>query len=174
MALSVAQVILRQEIKLANARLSRLNAAGIKSPAAERALSAIGQKNFNLGKNPTLSKEMAIKRAVQKFLKADTSTVKGYKKYLEHREKGTIQHLQDIGTTAAPEQIKSTLAGAKTFGYYAEIYSITSDDVAIEFSRGANKGMTSADVEEEMQQKFGTNENLEFSEMDEDEDDYNF
>lgn len=172
MALSATQKLLRAEIKKANLRLSRLEAAGIKSPAAERALSAIGQKNFNLGKSPTLSKEMAIKRAIQKFLKADTSTVSGYKKYLKNREEGTLEHFRDIGTAAGDDQIKATLKGAETFAHYAEMYSISSDDVAIEFSRGANKGMTSADVEEEMQQKFGTNENLEFSEMDED--DYNF
>lgn len=174
MALSAAQKLLRAEIKKANLRLSRLQAAGIKSPAAERALSAIGQKNFNLGKNPTLSKEMAIKRAIQKFLKADTSTVSGYKKYLKKREKGAIEHFRDIGTAASDEQIATTLKGAETFAHYAEMYSISSDDVAIEFSRGANMGYTAADVESAMADKYAANSDIDYTEMDEAEDDYGF
>ena len=90
--LTAAQKELRALIKRANTRLKRLAAAGITSPAAERALSALGgATDFNLGKKPTKSREMAIARAVKKFLKAETSTVSGYKAVEKKRREGIVQ-----------------------------------------------------------------------------------
>lgn len=166
MALTAAQKELRRLIKRANTRLKRLTAAGIKSPAAERALAALGgAKDFNLGKNPSKSYEMLVKRVVTRFLKAETSTVSGYKRVEKKRREGIKQQFRDMGVTASEADIDSALKGAHTFSYYEEIYSIGSPIVNVEFAQGAQEGLTREQIEERMRQKYKPNPNIEAREM---------
>ena len=168
MALTAAQKELRRLIKRANTRLKRLTAAGIKSPAAERALAALGgAKDFNLGKNPTKSYEALVRRVVTRFLKAETSTVSGYKKVEKKRREGIKQQYRDMGVTASDADIDSALKGAHTFSYYEEIYSIGSPIVNAEFAQGAQEGLTREQIEERMRQKYKPNPNIEAREMNE-------
>ena len=168
MALTAAQKELRLLIKRANTRLKRLTAAGIKSPAAERALAALGgAKDFNLGKNPTKSYEALVRRVVTRFLKAETSTVSGYKKVEKKRREGIKQQYRDMGVTASDADIDSALKGAHTFSYYEEIYSIGSPIVNAEFAQGAQEGLTREQIEERMRQKYKPNPNIEAREMNE-------
>ena len=168
MALSAAQKELRRLIKRANTRLKRLTAAGIKSPAAERALAALGgAKDFNLGKNPTKSYEALVRRVVTRFLKAETSTVSGYKKVEKKRREGIKQQYRDMGVTASDADIDSALKGAHTFSYYEEIYAIGSPIVSAEFAQGAQEGLTREQIEERMRQKYKPNPNIEAREMNE-------
>lgn len=168
MALTAAQKELRRLIKRANTRLKRLTAAGIKSPAAERALAALGgAKNFNVGKKPTISQEMAIKRVVKKFLTAETSTVGGYKNVEKKRREGIKQQFRDMGVTASEKDIADALKGAKTFKFYEEMYSIGSPIVNAEFAQGAQEGLTREQIEERMRQKYKPNPNIEAREMNE-------
>ncbi len=168
MALTAAQKELRRLIKRANTRLKRLTAAGIKSPAAERALAALGgAKDFNLGKNPSKSYEMLVKRVVTRFLKAETSTVSGYKRVEKKRREGIKQQFRDMGVTASGADIDSALKGAHTFSYYEEIYSIGSPIVNAEFAQGAQEGLTREQIEERMRQKYKPNPNIEAREMNE-------
>ena len=168
MALTAAQKELRRLIKRANTRLKRLEAAGIKSPAAERALAALdGVKDFNLGKNPSKSYEMLVKRVVKRFLKAETSTVSGYKRVEKKRREGIKQQFLDMGVTATDADIDSALKGAHTFSYYEEMYSIGSPIVNAEFAQGAQEGLTREQIEERMRQKYKSNPNIEAREMNE-------
>lgn len=168
MALTAAQKELRRLIKRANTRLKRLTAAGIKSPAAERALAALGgAKDFNLGKNPSKSYEMLVKRVVTRFLKAETSTISGYKRVEKKRREGIRQQFRDMGVTASEADIDSALKGAHTFSYYEEIYSIGSPIVNAEFAQGAQEGLTREQIEERMRQKYKPNPNIEAREMNE-------
>ena len=168
MALTAAQKELRRLIKRANTRLKRLEAAGIKSPAAERALAALGgAKDFNLGKNPSKSYEMLVKRVVTRFLKAETSTVSGYKRVEKKRREGIKQQFRDMGVTATEADIDNALKGAHTFSYYEEIYSIGSPIVNAEFAQGAQEGLTREQIEERMRQKYKPNPNIEAREMSE-------
>ena len=138
MALSAAQKELRRLIKRAETRRKRLERAGIESPALERALAALGgATSFNLGKNPTKSWEMMLKRVVKRFLKAETSTVSGYKRVEKKRREGIKQQFLDMGVTATDADIDSALKGAHTFSYYEEMYSIGSPIVNAEFAQGA-------------------------------------
>ena len=166
MALTAAQKELRALIKRANTRLKRLTAAGIQSPAAERALSALGgATDFNLGKKPTKSREMAISRAVKKFLKAETSTVSGFKNVEKKRREGIKQQFRDMGVTASEKDIADALKGAKTFKFYEEIYSIGSPIVNAEFAQGAQEGLTREQIEERMRKKYAPNPDIEAREM---------
>ena len=166
MALTAAQKELRALIKRANTRLKRLTAAGIQSPAAERALTALGgAKDFNVGKNPTISREMAIKRAVKKFLAAETSTISGYKNVEKKRREGIKQQFRDMGVTASEKDIADALKGAKTFKFYEEIYSIGSPIVNAEFAQGAQEGLTREQIEERMRKKYAPNPDIEAREM---------
>ena len=166
MALTAAQKELRLLIKRGNTRLKRLLAAGIKSPAAERALTALGgAQNFNLGKNPTKSYEALVRRVVTRFLKAETSTVSGYKKVEKKRAEGIKQRFRDMGVTASEADIKKALQGAVTFAHYEEIYSISSAEVNVEFAQGAQEGLTREQIEERMRQKYKPNPNIEAREM---------
>lgn len=166
MALTAAQKESRRLIKRANTRLKRLTAAGIKSPAAERALAALGgAKDFNLGKNPSKSYEMLVKRVVTRFLNAETSTVSGYKRVEKKRREGIRQQFRDMGVTAAEAEIDSALKGAHTFSFYEEIYSIGSPVVNAEFAQGAQEGLTREQIEERMRQKYKPNPNIEAREM---------
>lgn len=168
MALTAAQKDLRLLIKRGNTRLKRLLAAGIKSPAAERALSALGgAQNFNLGKNPTKSYEALVRRVVTRFLKAETSTVSGYKKVEKKRAEGIKQQFRDMGVTASEADIKKAMQGAATFSYYEEIYSIGSPIVNAEFAQGAQEGLTREQIEERMREKYKPNPNIEAREMNE-------
>ncbi len=166
MALTAAQLELRLLIKRGNTRLKRLLAAGIQSPAAERALAALGgAQNFNLGKNPTKSYEALVRRVVTRFLKAETSTVSGYKRVEKKRAEGIKQQFRDMGVTAAEDDIAKALKGAHTFSYYEEIYSIGSPIVNAEFAQGAQEGLTREQIEERMRQKYKPNPNIEAREM---------
>lgn len=166
MALTAAQKELRALIKRANTRLKRLTAAGIQSPAAERALSALGgATDFNLGKGPTKSREMAIARAVKKFLKAETSTISGYKAVEKKRLEGIKQQFRDMGVTASEADVKTALQGAKTFSYYEEIYSIGSPIVNAEFAQGAQEGLTREQIEERMREKYKPNPDIQAREF---------
>ena len=168
MALTAAQLELRLLIKRGNTRLKRLLAAGIKSPAAERALAALGgAKNFNLGKNPTKSYEALVRRVVTRFLKAETSTVSGYKRVEKKRAEGIKQQFRDMGVTASDADIKKAIQGAATFAHYEEIYSIGSPIVNAEFAQGAQEGLTREQIEERMRQKYKPNPNIEAREMNE-------
>lgn len=168
MVLTAAQKELRALIKRANTRLKRLTAAGIQSPAAERALTALGgATDFNLGKKPTKSREMAIARAVKKFLKAETSTVSGYKKVEKKRAEGIRQQFRDMGVTASDADIKKAMQGAATFAYYEEIYSIGSPIVNAEFAQGAQEGLTREQIEERMRQKYKPNPDIQAREFNE-------
>lgn len=168
MALTAAQKELRALIKRANTRLKRLTAAGIQSPAAERALSALGgATDFNLGKKPTKSREMAIARAVKKFLKAETSTVGGYKRVEKKRAEGIKQQFRDMGVTASEADIKKALQGAATFSHYEEIYSIGSPIVNAEFAQGAQEGLTREQIEQRMREKYKPNPNVQAREFNE-------
>lgn len=168
MALTAAQKELRLLIKRGNTRLKRLLAAGIKSPAAERALSALGgAQNFNLGKNPTKSYEALVRRVVTRFLKAETSTVSGYKKVEKKRAEGIKQQFRDMGVTASEADIKKAMQGAATFSHYEEIYSIGSPVVNAEFAQGAQEGLTREQIEERMREKYKPNPNIEAREMNE-------
>lgn len=166
MALTAAQKELRALIKRANTRLKRLAAAGIQSPAAERALTALGgATDFNLGKNPTKSWEMMLKRVVKRFLKAETSTVSGYKRVEKKRAEGIKQRFRDMGVTASEADIKNALQGAATFANYEEIYSISSAEVNVEFAQGAQEGLTREQIEDRMRKKYKPNPNIEAREM---------
>lgn len=168
MALTAAQKELRALIKRANTRLKRLTAAGIQSPAAERALTALGgATDFNLGKKPTKSREMAIARAVKKFLKAETSTISGYKNVEKKRAEGIKQQFRDMGVTASDADIKKAMKGAATFSYYEEIYSIGSPIVNAEFAQGAQEGLTREQIEERMRQKYKPNPEIQAREFNE-------
>ena len=166
MALTAAQIELRLLIKRGNTRLKRLLAAGIKSPAAERALSALGgAQNFNLGKNPTKSYEALVRRVVTRFLKAETSTVSGYKKVEKKRAEGIKQQFRDMGVTASETDIKKAMQGAATFSYYEEIYSIGSPIVNAEFAQGAQEGLTREQIEERMRKKYKPNPDIQAREF---------
>lgn len=168
MALTAAQKELRALIKRANTRLKRLTAAGIQSPAAERALSALGgATDFNLGKKPTKSKEMAIARTVKKFLKAETSTVSGFKRVEKKRAEGIKQQFRDMGVTASDTDIKKALQGAATFSHYEEIYSIGSPIVNAEFAQGAQEGLTRVQIEQRMREKYKPNPDIQAHEFNE-------
>lgn len=171
MALTAAQIELRLLIKRGNTRLKRLLAAGIKSPAAERALTALGgAQNFNLGKNPTKSYEALVRRVVTRFLKAETSTVSGYKKVEKKRAEGIRQQFRDMGVTASEADIKKALQGAATFAYYEELYSIGSPIVNAEFAQGAQEGLTREQIEERMREKYKPNPDIQAREFNEGED----
>ena len=168
MAVTAAQKELRLLIKRANTRLKRLSAAGIQSPAAERALSALGgATDFNLGKKPTKSREMAISRAVKKFLKAETSTIGGYKAVEKKRREGIEKQFRDMGVTASEADIKKAMQGAATFAYYEELYSIGSPIVNAEFAQGAQEGLTREQIEERMREKYKPNPDIQSREFDE-------
>ena len=168
MALTAAQIELRLLIKRGNTRLKRLLAAGIKSPAAERALAALGgAQNFNLGKNPTKSYEALVKRVVTRFLKAETSTVSGYKKVEKKRAEGIKQRFRDMGVTASEADIKKALQGAATFANYEEIYSISSAEVNVEFAQGAQEGLTREQIEQRMHEKYKPNPDIQAREFNE-------
>ena len=168
MALTAAQKELRLLIKRGNTRLKRLLAAGIKSPAAERALSALGgAQNFNLGKNPTKSYEALVRRVVTRFLKADTSTVSGYKRIEKKRAEGVKQRFRDMGVAASEADIKKALQGSATFAHYEEIYSISSAEVNVEFAQGAQEGLTREQIEERMRKKYKPNPDIQAREFNE-------
>lgn len=101
---------LRAAIDKANKRLKRLAAAGIKSYAAERALTALNQNNFNLGKKPTLSKIEQTKRIVEQFLKAETSTVRGAKAVAKKQAAGFAQYFKEIGLGHVSDKVKQGLS----------------------------------------------------------------
>ena len=166
MALTAAQIELRLLIKRGNTRLKRLLAAGIKSPAAERALTALGgAQNFNLGKNPTKSYEALVRRVVTRFLKAETSTISGHKKVEKKRAEGIKQQFRDMGVTASEADIKKAMQGAATFSYYEEIYSIGSPIVNAEFAQGAQEGLTREQIEERMRKKYKPNPDIQAREF---------
>ena len=166
MALTAAQLELRLLIKRGNTRLKRLLAAGIKSPAAERALTALGgAQNFNLGKNPTKSYEALVRRVVTRFLKAETSTVSGYKKVEKERREGIKQQYRDMGVTASDADISRALQSAKTFAQYAEIYSISSAEIGVEFAQGAQEGLTREQIEARMREKYKPNPDIQAREF---------
>ena len=166
MALTAAQKELRRLIKRAETRRKRLERAGIESPALERALAALGgATSFNLGKNPTKSWEMVLKRVVKRFLKAETSTISGYKRVEKKRRAGIIQMFKDRGITASEDDVDKALKGAPTFSHIAEIYGITSDVVATEYARGAQEGKTTSEVEQEIAKVYKPNPNIEAREM---------
>ena len=166
MALTAAQKELRRLIKRAETRRKRLERAGIESPALERALAALGgATSFNLGKNPTKSWEMMLKRVVKRFLKAETSTISGYKKVEKKRLEGIKQQYRDMGVTASEADIKQALQSAKTFEHYAEIYSISSAEIGVEFAQGAQEGLTREQIEQRMREKYKPNPNIEAREM---------
>ena len=166
MALTAAQKELRRLIKRAETRRKRLERAGIESPALERALAALGgATSFNLGKNPTKSWEMTLKRVVKRFLKAETSTISGYKRVEKKRRAGIIQMFKDRGITASEDDVEKALKGAPTFSHIAEIYGITSDVVATEYARGAQEGKTTSEVEQEIAKVYKPNPNIEAREM---------
>ena len=166
MALTAAQKELRRLVKRAETRRKRLERAGIESPALERALAALGgATSFNLGKNPTKSWEMMLKRVVKRFLKAETSTISGYKRVEKKRRAGIIQMFKDRGITASEDDVDKALKGAPTFSHIAEIYGITSDVVATEYARGAQEGKTTSEVEQEIAKVYKPNPNIEAREM---------
>ena len=168
MALTAAQKELRLLIKRGNTRLKRLLAAGIQSPAAERALAALGgATNFNLGKHPTKSYEALVRRVVTRFLKAETSTVSGYKKVEKKRAEGIKQQFRDMGVTASDADIKKAMQGAATFAFYEEIYSIGSPIVNAEFAQGAQEGLTREQIEKRMREKYKPNPNIQARELNE-------
>ena len=168
MALTAAQLELRLLIKRGNTRLKRLLAAGIKSPAAERALAALGgAQNFNLGKNPTKSYEALVRRVVTRFLKAETSTVSGYKRVEKKRAEGIKQRFRDMGVTASEADIKKALQGSATFSHYEEIYSISSAEVGVEFAQGAQEGLTREQIEQRMREKYKPNPDIQAREFNE-------
>lgn len=168
MALTAAQKELRLLIKRGNTRLKRLLAAGIQSPAAERALAALGgATNFNLGKNPTKSYEALVRRVVTRFLKAETSTVSGYKKVEKKRAEGIKQQFRDMGVTASDADIKKAMQGAATFTHYEEIYSIGSAIVNAEFAQGAQEGLTREQIEKRMREKYKPNPDIQAREFNE-------
>lgn len=168
MALTAAQKELRLLIKRGNTRLKRLLAAGIQSPAAERALAALGgATNFNLGKHPTKSYEALVRRVVTRFLKAETSTVSGYKKVEKKRAEGIKQQFRDMGVTASDADIKKAMQGAATFAHYEEIYSIGSAIVNAEFAQGAQEGLTREQIEKRMREKYKPNPDIQAREFNE-------
>ena len=168
MALTAAQKELRLLIKRGNTRLKRLLAAGIQSPAAERALAALGgATNFNLGKHPTKSYEALVRRVVTRFLKAETSTVSGYKKVEKKRAEGIKQQFRDMGVTASDADIKKAMQGAATFAFYEEIYSIGSPIVNAEFAQGAQEGLTREQIEKRMRDKYKPNPDIQARELNE-------
>ena len=167
MALTAAQKELRLLIKRGNTRLKRLLAAGIKSPAAERALTALGgAQNFNLGKNPTKSYEALVRRVVTRFLKAETSTVSGYKAVEKKRREGIVQAFKDRGVTATEDDISRALKGAPNFSQLAEIYGVTSYVIQTEFARGANEGKTAEEIQAEIEKAYTPNEGIDAQEWD--------
>ena len=166
MALTAAQKELRRLIKRAETRRKRLERAGIKSPALERALAALGgATSFNIGKKPTKSWEMTLSRVVKRFLKAETSTVSGYKRVEKKRAEGIKQQFRDMGVTASESDIKKAMQGAATFSYYEEIYSIGSPIVNAEFAQGAQEGLTREQIEERMRKKYKPNPDIQAREF---------
>lgn len=164
--LTAFQKELRRKVKRAETRRRRLQAAGIQSPALERALSALGgAESFRVGKNPTKSFERLLMRVVTKFLAAETSTVSGYKRVEKKRREGIKQQYRDMGVTASEKDIADALKGAKTFKFYEEIYSIGSPIVNAEFAQGAQEGLTREQIEERMRKKYAPNPDIEAREM---------
>ena len=164
--MTAAQKELRRLIKRAETRRKRLEGAGIESPALERTLAALGgATSFNLGKNPTKSWEMMLKRVVTRFLKAETSTVSGYKKVEKKRAEGIKQQFRDMGVTASEADIKKAMQGAATFAHYEGIYSIGSPIVNAEFAQGAQEGLTREQIEERMRQKYKPNPDIQAREF---------
>lgn len=164
--LTAFQKELRRKVKRAETRRRRLQAAGIQSPALERALSALGgAESFRVGKTPTKSFERALMRVVSKFLTAETSTVSGYKRVEKKRREGIKQRFRDMGVTASEADIKKALQGAATFANYEEIYSISSAEVNVEFAQGVQEGLTREQIEERMRKKYAPNPDIEAREM---------
>lgn len=156
MALTAAQKQLRADIKRANARLATLNKAGVKSPAAERALTALGgAQNFNLGAKPSAMREMIVRQAVKKFLKSETSTVKGYKAVEKKRRAGAIRAFREYGVTASESQIERVLKGTGAFRAYAELLNISTDDVQAIFAESAEMGIDAEAAEARLNEIYG-------------------
>lgn len=171
MPLTPAQKQLRADIKKANARLAALNKAGIKSPAAERALTALGgAQNFKLGAKPSAMKEMILRQAVKKFLAAETSTVKGYKAVEKKRKEGAIRAFRDYGVSASEDVINNALKGAATFRSYAEWLNISTDEVQATFAEAAEMGVDAEAAERRLREVYGANVNGEIDAEDIDED----
>lgn len=156
--LNRAQVKLRQDISRINKRLARFEAAGVSSPAAERLLTAVGAEGGRLHAPPkgaTLSQEMALQQAINRFLAAKTSTLGGYKRVQERRRQRTFQSFQDMGFSGEIGDMDAVLQGAQSFSHIAQLFSISSDDVRVEYVRGANRGENNARVMERLEKMYG-------------------
>ena len=109
---------------------------------------------------------MAISRAVKKFLKAETSTISGYKAVEKKRREGIIRAFKDRGVTATEDDITRALKGAPNFAQLAEIYGVTSDVIQTEFARGANEGKTAEEIQAEIEKAYTPNEDIDAQEWD--------
>lgn len=173
MALTRAQIQLRQDIAKTNKRIARLQTAGISSPAVERLLTAVGTDDgrIKLPKNATLSQEIALQQAIKRFLKAATSTVRGYKVVEKHRAEGTLKAFTDRGFSGTADDVDNALRGAKSFKNIASMFSIGSSDVQTEFVRGAQRGETSEQVMDRLEQMYGDKKSDDRDWWDDDDDD---
>lgn len=160
MALTRAQIQLRQDIAKTNKRIARLQTAGISSPAVERLLTAVGTDDgrIKLPKNATLSQEIALQQAIKRFLKSATSTVRGYKVVEKHRAEGTLKAFTDRGFSGTADDVDNALRGAKSFKNIAAMFSIGSPDVQTEFVRGAQRGETADKVMDRLEKMYGNKE----------------
>ena len=108
-----------------------------------------------------------MRRVVTRFLKAETSTVSGYKKVEKKRREGIKQQYRDMGVTASDADITRALQSAKTFAQYVEIYSISSAEIGVEFARGAQEGLTREQIEKRMREKYKPNPDIQAREFNE-------
>lgn len=133
--------VLRAEIDKANKRLKRLAAAGIKSQAAEIALTALQRPNFNLGRNPTLSQVEQTKRIVERFLKAETSTIRGYKSVEKRQQEGLSKWLDSVGLSNVKGEIVNELTKLNRMGIrlrdIIQVLNIPSDVIIREMGLAA-------------------------------------
>ena len=106
-----------------------------------------------------------MRRVVTRFLKAETSTVSGYKKVEKKRLEGIKQQYRDMGVTASDADISRALQSAKTFAQYAEIYSISSAEIGVEFAQGAQEGLTREQIEARMREKYKPNPDIQAREF---------
>lgn len=86
--------------KRANQRLVEMSKRGIDSPSAESAkayLASLGRRRFSETGKGTKRELQRQRRALEKFLGQQTSTVTGYKKYRRNVEKGLQERFPELG-----------------------------------------------------------------------------
>lgn len=126
-------IIFDNEIRLmakrANQRLVELANRGIKTPAAEATtayLATLGRRRFSETGKGTRNQLERQKKALERFLNYETSTVTGFKRYRKKVEEGLKKHfnLDELGVSIddilkvfekLPQEKKDRLYGSDTY-----------------------------------------------------------